>query len=218
MTTIRAMVLAELERGPKTMKELLEAIDEIENEKQLANCLYSLRNTGAARRDDDGRYQLVVTATDSALATAMGIPAKRVARDLAGADAFARMPAPAVVSCRPDVADAASYFDEAIGGVIKTPEPKRQNANVHDFEEAERIRQRTHRTAAGTAKVAKPETIARAILEVRAILERAVEANQAALDDYLASVADPRILGPLRNARDEARAALAALDNFGGAV
>lgn len=46
---------------------------------------------------------------------------------------------------------------------------------------------------------------------VRAILEKAIADNQAALDDYLAAVADPRIYGPLRAARDSARAALNAL-------
>lgn len=47
--------------------------------------------------------------------------------------------------------------------------------------------------------------------EARAVLERNVERCQQALDDYLAAVADPRVLAPLRAARDSARDALAQL-------
>lgn len=46
----------------------------------------------------------------------------------------------------------------------------------------------------------------------RAVLERNAVATQKALDEYLAAVADPHILGPLRVSRDGARTALAAFD------
>lgn len=188
MTTIRALVLAEIQRGPKTTNELLDAIDAIENPRQLSNCLHNLRTNGHVTRDDDGRYR--IGSADNAV---------RVSNPIV--DAVTRMPAPAVVSSRSHVADAASYVNGAIG---KTANPK--PSMLDEFEEAECISKRITRAAAG---IASPRTA------VRAILERSVEANQAALDDYVASVADPRILGPLRNARDQARAALAALDNAG---
>lgn len=182
MTTIRALVLAQLEQGPKTMNELLEAIDEIENPRQLSNCLYKLRTTGAVTRDDDRRYH-IAPADDAAPASNPIV------------DAITRMPAPAVDN---------SYSSLArdYNGTYRS---QRQELS-ENVEEADRVSKRIIRAAIGTVGPQSP---------IRAILERSVEANQAALDDYLASVADPRILGPLRNARDEARAALAALDNAG---
>lgn len=44
----------------------------------------------------------------------------------------------------------------------------------------------------------------------RTVLEANARVTQAALDEYLATVADPRVLKPLRAARDGARDALAA--------
>jgi len=48
--------------------------------------------------------------------------------------------------------------------------------------------------------------------DARAVLERNAAATQAALDEYLATVADARVLGPLKAARNGARSALAAFD------
>ncbi len=50
------------------------------------------------------------------------------------------------------------------------------------------------------------------VMDARAVLEVNAKVTQAALDEYLATVADPRVLGPLRAARDGAREALAAFD------
>ena len=51
---------------------------------------------------------------------------------------------------------------------------------------------------------------------VRAVLTKNATATQAALDEYLATVANPCILVPLRAARDSARDALAAFDRQQG--
>jgi len=50
---------------------------------------------------------------------------------------------------------------------------------------------------------------------VRPVLAKNAADTQAAMDDYLARIADPAVLGPLKAARDGARAALAAFDNGG---
>ena len=51
----------------------------------------------------------------------------------------------------------------------------------------------------------------------RDILYKNAATTQAALDEYLAAVADPRILAPLRAARDGACGALRAFDTRDGA-
>lgn len=48
------------------------------------------------------------------------------------------------------------------------------------------------------------------------MLEANAKVTQAALDEYLTTVADPRIFGPLRAARDGAREALTAFNKQGG--
>lgn len=48
---------------------------------------------------------------------------------------------------------------------------------------------------------------------VRAVLQEALDAAQAALDSYVTLIADPKVLGPLRSMRDTAREALDAYVN-----
>lgn len=171
MASIRPQVLAQLKRGPKSPEQLLKAIDEIENEKQLANCLYNLRKAGEVRRLDDGRYELGKEA---------GFAATR-----AKAAAKSRDPVPAAPAAK----------------------------NLADHEQAEL----THATvrAAGlliARGAADPRKLPPEIREQRAALEEAAVKTQDALDDYLASVADPKILKPLRDARDATRASLKVFD------
>lgn len=66
------------------------------------------------------------------------------------------------------------------------------------------------RRGRGARRAPMPATDARAVLEANA------NGTQAALDEYLATVANPRVLGPLRVARDGAREALAAFNKHGG--
>ncbi len=153
MATIRPQVLAQLKRAPKSLEQLHAAIDEIENEKQLANCLYNLRKAGEVRKCDDGRYELGKEKNGS------------TTRD-------------------PIKAAAAKY--------------------LVDHKNAERF---------NAAQPANPlRQMAPEIREQRDMLEKAALETQDALDAYLASVADPKILKPLRAARDATRAAVKAFD------
>ena len=210
MTTIRAMVLAELARGPKTKDELLKAIDEIENTKQLSNCLHNLRNAGSAMRGDDGRYRIGCV-DDSALVNNPAPKSNNKSRarlaDLHDFEEFDRVSkhianiGAGIAGPNEDVPTARlrrrSVLSRSASSYVAAQQAIK---NLTQHEEAEQL-------SGATAQKRKT---------VRAILEKAAADNQSALDDYLASIADPRILGPLRNARDQARAALAALDNPGG--
>ncbi len=166
MATIRPQVLAQIKRGPKSPEQLLKAIDEIENEKQLANCLYNLRKAGEVRRLDDGRYEL---GFEKGFA---------VTRSTVGAHETPRKPRDPIV----DEMRAAPAF----APVAKVPAAPAQSAAA-----------------------TKPDP---ALREYRDDLEAAAVKTQDALDEYLASVADPKILKPLRAARDATRAALKAFD------
>lgn len=90
----------------------------------------------------------------------------------------------------------------ALAGDDSTPPPARKIA--------ERIvatrRGRRGRDEGGPT--AEPVVNATGNGKLGAILEKAVEDAQAALDDYLCSLADPEIVTPLREMRDQARRAL----------
>ena len=175
MPSIRKSVLEHLARKPMTTAQLLEAIPEIENKKQLANCLHRLRCAGDVARLGDGHYATTGTPTD-------------------------RAPPPPAPPPPPSRRRAAADDDDSFDAPANFAALRAHLAQLNDFKQAERTRER----------VASDDDT------VRTILERAVADSQQALDEYVTAVADPRILGPLRNARDEARAALAALDNAGG--
>lgn len=81
----------------------------------------------------------------------------------------------------------------------------------------------THRVNPLNGKPLRPRrdrrviTIPPAPNDAREVLARNATATQRALDDYLATIADKRVLDPLRAARDGAREALAAFNQGGSA-
>lgn len=189
MVSIRPQVLAQLKRGPRSPEQLRKAITEIESEKQLANCLYNLRKAGEIRRLDDGRYELGVekgfAATRPKVSAREGAAANPTPRD-----PILAAPADPMETC------------ERCSAPLIHGQPC--------F-----CTKRTASTVPATVGQGGREADAWNNLqarEQRALLEKAAADTQDALDEYLASIADPKILKPLRAARDATRAALAAID------
>lgn len=223
MTSIRTDVLAQLMLGPKDQKQLLDAIEQIENPKQLSNCLYHLRQSGDVTRRDDGRYE-IAPIDDSGL---VGNDTRRQSKAMPIARAIAAMVPPRHMDADDTEATIKPPAAKKPIHLVRQAKPSSRRRRSEEAEQSARVRamapskflEDAHDDDAALEKEIKadlaratPAATAAGQNLVREILERAVADSQQTIDEYVTAVADPRILGPLRAARDQARAALAALD------
>lgn len=169
--SLREPVLAALAEGPRSRGELHAALPDVENAKQLANCLYNLRQAGLIRREADGRYRLA------------GRGGKKAMPEIP-------MPSPARTD-KPPRRERVRVDDPAIDRGIGARKVQSIDAGVLAMQ-----------VARGGIVGINAAT--------RRALEKVATDAQAALDDYLAAIGDPRIIEPLRAVRDNARAALEA--------